>query len=309
MIRIPAGSFLMGSDSFYPEEGPVHEVHLQEFELDEHPVTNEQFAEFVDATGYVTVAERPIDPADYPGIDVAAYTPGGMVFTGTSGPVDLTDWRAWWAWGEAASWRRPFGLDSSIEGKERHPVVQVSFEDAAAYAEWAGKRLPTEAEWEYAARGGNPSDWTFAWGNETRLDGRLMANNWQGRFPFLNTGADGWAGTSPVGTFPPNGYGLVDMIGNVWEWTTTYYSERHKVDGAADPHAGHAHHDHAGHVACGPEDSRRRSMEPGSPIPRRALKGGSHLCAPEYCLRYRPAARSPQADDTATTHIGFRTAR
>ncbi len=314
MIRIPAGTFLMGSNAFYPEEGPVHEVRVVEFELDPHPVTNAQFAAFVEATGYVTVAERPIDPADYPGIDVSGYSPGGMVFTGTPGPVDLSDWRAWWAWGEGACWRRPFGLDSTIKDKEQHPVVQVSFEDAAAYAEWAGARLPTEAEWEYAARGGNPSDWPFAWGAETRVDDRLMANNWQGRFPYLNTGADGWVGTSPVGTFPENGYGLVDMIGNVWEWTSTYYSERHKVEGgehAQHGHAGHDHaaHDHAGHVACGPEDSRRRSMEPGSIIARRALKGGSHLCAPEYCLRYRPPARSPQADDTATTHIGFRTAR
>jgi formylglycine-generating enzyme required for sulfatase activity len=316
MIRIPAGNFVMGSTDFYPEEGPVHEVAVDEFELDSHPVTNEQFAAFVEATGYVTVAERPIDPADYPGIDVSAYTPGGMVFTGTAGPVDLGDWRAWWAWGEGASWRRPFGIDSSLEGKERHPVVQVSFEDASAYAEWAGKRLPTEAEWEYASRGGAPSEWPFAWGSEPRLDGQLMANNWQGRFPYLNTGADGWAGTSPVGSFPPNGYGLVDMIGNVWEWTTTYYSDRHKVAGHEthehrhDHHEHHGHHgDHDAHVPCSPEHSRLASMEPGSPIARRALKGGSHLCAPEYCLRFRPPARSPQADDTSTTHIGFRTAR
>ncbi|MFC6356645.1 formylglycine-generating enzyme family protein [Luethyella okanaganae] len=368
MLRIDGGSFRMGSDAFYPEESPAHVRDVAAFLLDEHPVTNEQFAAFVAATGYVTVAERPLDPADFPGADTSGHSPGGLVFTGTSGPVDLSDWRAWWAWGPGACWRRPFGQDSTIEGRERHPVVQISFEDASAYAAWAGRRLPTEAEWEFAARGGLDGA-SYAWGDEVRVDDRIMANTWQGRFPYLNTGADGWVGTSPVKTFQPNGYGLYDCIGNVWEWTSDYYTPRHEVpvaiatapepSGRPDPliplagataGCGEA-------CACGPDGSGRStaartlgpdadaaqpgalprasdeanparppdakradakradaeraaaSAEPGSPIPRRVLKGGSHLCAPEYCLRYRPAARSPQAEDTATTHIGFRCAR
>jgi len=360
LVAVPAGDYLMGSDRFYADEGPVHRVHVEAFELDEHPVTNEQFARFVDDTGYVTLAERPLDPADFPGADPADLVPGGLVFTPSTGPVNLADWRQWWSWGAGASWRHPFGPESSIDGKERHPVVQVAYEDALAYAEWAGRRLPTEEEWEYAARGG-ADGLVYAWGDEPRLDGRLMANSWQGKFPYLNTGAEGWVGTSPVGSFPENGYGLVDMIGNVWEWTTTYYSPRHDVaasrslglhdvsGGPAEAHAhvhahdaelheqGHDHHDdhdhgpdaaHDAECACGPsgsvrplaanasatraeEDARKAaaSREPGSLTPRRTLKGGSHLCAPEYCLRYRPAARSPEAEDTSTTHIGFRLAR
>jgi len=361
MARVPAGDYLMGSDRFYADEGPVHSVHVEAFELDEHPVTNEEFALFVDATGYLTVAERPLNPADFPGADPADLIPGGLVFTPSSGPVNLADWRQWWAWGAGASWRHPFGAGSSIEGEERHPVVQVAYEDALAYAAWAGKRLPTEQEWEFAARGG-AEGLTYAWGDEPRLDGRLMANTWQGRFPYLNAGADGWVGTSPVGSFPENGYGLLDMIGNVWEWTSTYYSPRHDVapsrslgllDVSGGPseahthvhaHDSHEHHDHSEHehgtdaaahdaeCACGPggsirpqpvsadaqhpsdhdaEDAGRAaaSREPGSLTARRTLKGGSHLCAPEYCLRYRPAARSPEAEDTSTTHIGFRCAR
>ena len=332
MLQIPSGDYLMGSDRFYADEGPVHRVHVDGFELDAHPVTNEEFARFVDATGYLTVAERPLDPADFPGADPDDLVPGGLVFTPSSGPVNLADWRQWWAWGAGASWRHPFGVESSIEGRERHPVVQIAYEDARAYAEWAGKRLPSEQEWEFAARGGEEG-LTYAWGEEPRRDGRLMANTWQGRFPYLNTGADGWVGTSPVGSFPANGYGLLDMIGNVWEWTTTYYSPRHDVAAsrslglldvsAGRPAAGHTADHEAAHAteheaahdgcACGPggadASKAAASREPGSLTPRRTLKGGSHLCAPEYCLRYRPAARSPEAEDTSTTHIGFRCAR
>jgi sulfatase modifying factor 1 len=310
MISVRAGAFAMGSESFYPDEGPVRRVSVDAFEIDEHPVTNAQFAEFVAATGYRTVAERPLDPAVYPGIPTEDLQPGALVFTGSAGPVDLTDWRGWWSWAPGASWHAPRGPGSGIESAEQHPVVQVSLEDATAYAEWAGKRLPTEAEWEFASRGGSSDGLIYAWGNEVRVDDRVMANTWQGRFPYLNTGADGWRGTSPVGSFPPNGFGLFDMIGNVWEWTTTYYSARHET---TDPNAG------PDECTCSPsergstsaaDDARAAaSAEPGSAIPRRALKGGSHLCAPEYCLRYRPAARSPQADDSATTHIGFRCAR
>ncbi|WP_308467148.1 formylglycine-generating enzyme family protein [Rathayibacter soli] len=344
VVTVPGGMFLMGSESFYADEGPVHEVTVASFELDVHPVTNAQFARFVDETGYVTVAQRPLAAEDYPGVDRADLVPGGLVFTGSRGPVDLSDWRQWWSWAPGADWRHPFGPGSSIEGRERHPVVQVSFEDASAYAAWTGKRLPTEAEWEFAARAGAPAEWPYAWGAEPRVDGALMANTWQGRFPYLNTGADGWIGTSPVGSFQPNANGLVDMIGNVWEWTSTYYAPRHDVPvgrvlGLTDVSVANAANaatsatDATGEAAlaasgscgdgcaCGPDaaslartgvdeqQARARSAEPGSAIPRRALKGGSHLCAPEYCLRYRPAARSPQADDSATTHIGFRCAR
>ncbi|MBT2516698.1 formylglycine-generating enzyme family protein [Streptomyces sp. ISL-90] len=296
-VRIHGGAFRMGSSEFYPDETPVHERAVEPFEIDVHPVTNEQFAAFIDATAYVTVAERPLDPADFPGADPAALVPGGLVFTPTDGPVDLRDWRQWWRWGAGASWRHPFGPGSSIDEKPTHPVVQVSFADASAYAAWAGKRLPTEAEFEFAARGGLDGA-RFAWGDEERPGGRLMVNQWQGSFPYRNTGAEGWVGTSPVMTFPANGYGLFDVVGNVWEWTTDFYAPRHEV---------------AGQVAVDPEARENlltaASAEPGSRIPRRVLKGGSHLCSPEYCLRYRPAARSPQADDTATTHIGFRCVR
>ncbi|MEF2978819.1 formylglycine-generating enzyme family protein [Subtercola sp. YIM 133946] len=318
-VTIPGGTFLMGSNEFYPEEGPVHEVTVGAFELDRHPVTVAQFRRFVEATGYVTVAERPLDPADFPGADSADLVPGGLVFVPSAGPVALDDWRQWWAWGAGANWREPFGAGARPAGwaerLDEHPVTQVSFEDASAYAAWAGRRLPTEEEWEFAARGGSTRQTTYAWGDEVRPGGRVMADTWQGRFPYANTGADGWRGTAAVGSFPPNGYGLVDMIGNVWEWTSSYYTARHEAGahGEAAWASGASHPAEAAGCACGcsPSDAGRAaaSAEPGSSIPRRALKGGSHLCAPEYCLRYRPAARSPQADDTATTHIGFRCAR
>lgn len=287
----------MGSAEFYGDEGPVHEREIAPFELDLHPVTNEEFAAFVSATGYHTIAERELDPADFPGTDPADLVPGSMVFTSTTGPVDLGDWRQWWRWEPGAHWRQPFGRGSSIDGRLRHPVVHVSFADASAYAEWAGKRLPTEAEWEWAARGGLVGT-RYAWGDEPRPDGVLMANTWQGAFPYRNTGAEGWVGTSPVGTFAANGYGLLDMIGNTWEWTTDFYAPRHVPPGVrgVDPGA------RSNLLA-------EASTDQGSQVPRRALKGGSHLCAPEYCLRYRPAARSPQSEDSATTHIGFRCAR
>ena len=285
LIDLPGGDFQMGSTSFYPEEAPIHPVTVGPFAIERHPVTNAAFAEFVAATGYVTVAERPMDPALYPGVAEEDLLPGALVFRPTAGPVNLSDWRQWWDWAPGANWRSPYGVGSDIAGREDHPVVQVAYTDAAAYAAWAGRRLPTEAQWEYAARAGSTT--TYAWGEEPTLDGNLMANTWQGRFPFRNDGALNWVGTSPVGTFPPNGFGLIDMIGNVWEWTTTTYSAR-----------GHTPDAPAG--ACCPP--------PADPDPTviQALKGGSHLCAPEYCLRYRPAARSPQSQDSSTTHIGFR---
>jgi formylglycine-generating enzyme required for sulfatase activity len=286
LVDLPAGSFRMGSTRFYPEEAPVHTATVEAFAIERHPVTNAQYAEFVADTGHLTVAERPLDPALYPGVAAEDLAPGALVFRPTEGPVDLRDWRQWWDWAPGASWRHPFGPDSGIADRMDHPVVQVAYTDAAAYAHWAGRRLPTEAEWEYAARGGATT--TYAWGDDVAPDGRLMANTWQGQFPYHNDGALGWAGTSPVGAFPPNGFGLLDMIGNVWEWTTTRYS---------------THHLGAEKGCCTP--SSPHSWTP-DPTVNQTLKGGSHLCAPEYCVRYRPAARSSQSQDSATTHIGFR---
>ena len=283
MRAIDGGTFLMGSDEFYAEEGPVHEASVSPFLIDEAPVTTRQFASFVAETGYLTTAERELPAADFPELGAGERRPGSLAFRPTDGPVSLLDWRQWWTWITGANWRRPFG-ETGPDAADDHPVVQVSFDDATAYAAWAGARLPTEAEWEFAARGGHDG-WRFAWGDEPRPGGRLMANTWQGAFPYQNAGADGWRGTSPVGSFAPNGFGLVDMIGNVWEWTTSPYAQRHTT----------------GETSC--------CAVGGSGDERRVLKGGSHLCAPEYCLRYRPAARSPQSDDTSTTHIGFRCVR
>ena len=291
LVDLPGGPFQMGSVGFYPEEAPVHTATVDAFAIERHPVTNAQFAAFVADTGYITVAERPLDPALYPGVAEADLLPGALIFRPTAGPVNLADWRQWWDWAPGANWRAPFGAGSDIAGKDDHPVVQVAYPDAGAYAAWAGRRLPTEAEFEYAAGAGGTTP--YAWGEEPTVDGQLMANTWQGRFPYRNDGAQGagserWVGTSPVGTFPANAFGLVDMIGNVWEWTTTKYSER----GHASPGAPAK--------SCCPT-----SAEP-DPSVIQALKGGSHLCAPEYCHRFRPAARSPQSQDSSTTHIGFR---
>ena len=298
MARIPPGEFLMGSEDFYREEAPIHRVRVDGFGIDRHPVTNAQFAKFVEETGYVTVAERPLDPADYPGVDEELLVPGSLVFTQTAGPVPLGDPRHWWAYVPGAHWRRPLGPGADTAELEDHPVVQVSYEDAEAYARWAGCSLPTEAEWEYAARGGEEGA-AFTWGDEDRQETEPMANTWQGAFPWQNSLVDGWLRTSPVGSFPPNGYGLSDMAGNVWEWTSDWFQARHEPD--------------PDRPCCTPENprggGREGSFDPAQPqirIPRKVVKGGSHLCSPSYCLRYRPAARSPEMIDTATTHIGFR---
>jgi formylglycine-generating enzyme required for sulfatase activity len=291
LIDLPGGDFRMGSTAFYPEEAPVHTATVSAIAVERHPVTNAQYARFVADTGYVTVAERPLDPESYPGVAEADLMPGALVFRPTDGPVDLRDWRQWWDWAPGASWRRPFGPGSTVDDRSDHPVVQISYVDATAYAQWAGRRLPTETEWEYAAQGGVST--TYAWGDDVTADGRLMANTWQGRFPYRNDGALGWVGTSPVGTFPANGFGLLDMIGNVWEWTSTRYSMRHRARRPGDEDTTEA-------TGCCPQ-----ARDP-DPTVNQTLKGGSHLCAPEYCHRYRPAARSSQSQDSATTHIGFR---
>jgi sulfatase modifying factor 1 len=285
MRWVPGGAFAMGSNAFYPEERPVRPAEVEGFWIDRHPVTVAQFARFVGETGYVTVAERPLDPADYPDADPAALVPGSLVFHKTPGPVDLGDVRTWWRYVPGAFWRAPEGPGSTAAGRQRHPVTHVAYEDAAAYARWAGKELPTEVEWERAARGGLEGK-VFAWGDELAPHGRLMANTWQGEFPWQNHRTDGYEGTSPVAAFDPNGYGLYDMTGNVWEWTADHW-------GTANGHGGE-------HACCAP------GVLPGETIARRVIKGGSHLCAPNYCLRFRPAARQGEAVDTSTTHIGFR---
>ncbi len=294
MVLLDGGVFRMGSDEFYPDETPVHHREVARFRIDRYAVTNEQYRAFVDDTGYVTVAERELDSAAFPGSDPADLLPGAMVFTPTAGPVDLLDWRAWWRWEPGAHWRRPTGPGSSIDERLRHPVVHIAFEDAEAYAAWAGLRLPAEAEHEYAARGGLDGR-RFEWGDEPYPGGVPRANSWLGRFPYQNLGV---GGTAPVGSYPPNGYGLYDMTGNVWEWTTDYYMPWHLPPSAS------------------PTDAEGResllavaSAEEGFPAtPRRVLKGGSHLCSPDYCLRFRPAARSAQAEDTGMSHVGFRCA-
>jgi formylglycine-generating enzyme required for sulfatase activity len=285
MQYIAGGSFLMGSEEFYPEEAPVHEVSVGPFWIDAYEVTNAEFARFVDETSYVTVAERAPNAADYPGVPNEALVPGSLVFHRTSGPVDLKDWSQWWLYMPGAHWRHPEGPNSTIADRLDHPVVHIAYEDAEAYATWAGKSLPTEAEWEFAARGGLQGA-RFVWGDEMYPNGKPAANTWQGEFPWQNLLTDGYERTSPVGAFPPNGYGLFDMAGNVWEWTSDWYSTKHASNG-----------------------ERSCCYDPGQPqlhIPRKVVKGGSHLCAPSYCLRFRPAARSPQMVDTGMSHLGFR---
>lgn len=299
MVRIPGGTFLMGSDVHYPEEAPAHLVSVSSFWMDETAVTNAEFAAFVAQTGYQTLAERPPDPALYPNADPAMLAPGGLVFRKQRRSVDLRDFRNWWSYSPGACWKHPEGPGSSITGRENHPVVQIAYEDALAYAKWAGKTLPSEAEWEFAARGGLEAA-EFAWGNELTPQGRHLANTWQGEFPWQNLRQDGFEGTAPVKSFPANGYGLFEMTGNVWEWTTDWYRDRHKQP---NPHK----------TCCAPVNPRGPSVEhsfdpcmPKVRIPRKVIKGGSFLCAPNYCRRYRPAARYPQMIDTATCHIGFR---
>ena len=298
MVLISGGTFVMGSDRHYPEEAPAHRVRVSSFWIDRTPVTNREFRKFVNATGHVTLAELPPDLKDYPNALPHMLKPASLVFTLPDHPVDLRVWTQWWTFKFGANWRRPFGPRSSLSGLNEHPVVHVAYRDAEAYARWAGKELPTEAEFEFAARGGL-NDAEFAWGDELTPGGRQMANTWQGMFPSENLGLDGYQHTSPVTAFPANGYGVHDMIGNVWEWTSDWYSDRHEADAAK--------------ACCVPENPRggpeAASYDPALPnivIPRKVLKGGSHLCAPNYCRRYRPAARHAEPVDTSTNHVGFR---
>jgi len=296
MVWIPGGAFRMGSDRHYPEEAPVHNVSVDGFWMDTHTVTNEEFRRFVDATGHVTLAERPPNPADYPGAKPEMLMPASVVFQKPRKPVDLGNEFNWWGYVAGANWRNPEGPGSSLRKKARHPVVQVGYEDAEAYAKWAGKELPTEAEWEFAARG-DLDGAEFVWGDDIAPGGKLMANTWQGEFPWQNLATDGVAGTAPVGSYPPNGFGLYDMAGNVWQWTTDWYQEHGKVQKSC----------------CTPRNprggARDASIDPRMGdvrIPRKVTKGGSYLCAPNYCRRYRPAARMAQPTDTAICHLGFR---
>lgn len=297
MVWIPGGAFRMGSDNHYPEERPAHVEVVDGFWIDRFPVTNERFRRFVEDTGYVTLAERVPDPRDYPGVPESVLRAGSLVFVKPASPVDLTNYRAWWRYVEGANWRRPAGPGSTIDGLEHHPVVHVAFEDAQAYARWQGKELPTEAEWERAARGGLDGA-PFAWGTDFMPDHQYMANTWQGTFPHENQALDGYEGTSPVGAFPPNAFGLYDMIGNVWEWTSDWYSPNHvRASGkrCCTPRRG-----------SGNSDRQPGSLDFGGRFPAKVVKGGSFLCAPNYCRRYRPAARAPEPIDTSACHLGFR---
>jgi formylglycine-generating enzyme required for sulfatase activity len=298
MAWIADGTFQMGSSDFYPEERPVHHVSLDGFWIDKHPVTNLDFQRFVEKTGYVTIAERSPNPADYPGIDPSVLVPGSLVFHRPQHRVDLRNPSHWWTYVPGASWKHPEGPASTVDDRATHPVVHIAYEDAAAYADSAGKSLPTEAEWEFAARGGLEGA-KYVWGDEFALNGQMMANTWQGEFPWQNLKSDGYEGTSPVGIFPSNGYGLFDMAGNVWEWTSDFFALRQPQEPSRP--------------CCAPHNPRVDSLVqnleftlPDAHIPRKVVKGGSHLCAPNYCLRYRPAARQSEAVETSTSHIGFR---
>jgi formylglycine-generating enzyme required for sulfatase activity len=307
MAWIPGGEFTMGSDSdlAWADEKPAHRVRVAGFFMDQAEVTNAEFRRFVEATGYVTTAERPPDlneimkqlPPGTPPPPAEKLVPGSMVFRMTSGPVNTRDFSQWWHWTPGANWKHPEGPDSSIAGREQHPVVHVSWDDAVAYARWAGKRLPTEAEWEFAARGGLDNK-PYVWGDaRPGADGRWQCNIWQGEFPYRNTAEDGFERTAPVRSFPPNGYGLYDMAGNVWEWCADWYDRDLHKRRAGKPLVINP---------TGPD----KTYDPMHPFePRRVQKGGSFLCNDSYCSRYRPSARHGCSPDTGMSHVGFRCVR
>lgn len=287
MRLVHGGPFEMGSENFYADERPIRSAVVGDFWIDETPVTNAQFGRFVRETGHVTIAEIAPDPGDYAGMDPMLAVPGSAVFAPPSCAVDLTNGASWWQWAPGANWSRPTGPASNLTGLARHPAVHIGFDDARAYAHWAGKQLPSEAEWEYAARGGLVGA-DYAWGDALHPDGRRLAKTWDGRFPWDNRAPPGLERTSPVKSYPANGFGLYDMIGNVWEWTTELYDRPDAADEEAP-------------ACCGTDGAT-----PDRAAVRRVLKGGSHLCSPDYCQRYRPAARWPQPVDTTTSHVGFR---
>lgn len=285
-VLVPGGVTTIGSEDAYPEERPVRRVEVPDLWVDEHPVTNAEFRRFVADTGHVTLAELP--PPPVPGEHLDDLAPGSLVFTPPAGPVPLDDWRRWWAWVPGADWRHPAGPGSSLNGRDKHPVVHVAHADALAYAAWAGKRLATEAEWEHAAQAGATT--TYPWGEELEPRGRPMANTFRGDFPWRHDDPRG-AGTTPVGSYRPNAFGLVDMIGNIWEWTSSPWTDDH---GPA------------------PLSLVASCCAPSGPAPEEArgvTKGGSHLCAPSYCRRYRASARQGQALVSSTGHLGFRCVR
>ncbi|GAB4017905.1 formylglycine-generating enzyme family protein [Spirosoma koreense] len=291
MAWIPGGTFLMGADEF-PDARPMHSVTVKGFWMDEHEVTNAEFARFVAATGYKTVAERPLNPADYPGVPVAQLVPGSAVFTPPAQKVSLANPLQWWEYVKGASWQHPKGPKSSIQGRENEPVVHVSYDDALAYAKWAGKRLPTEAEWEFAAQGGKGNR-TYYWGNELKPSGKWVANIYQGSFPDRNTSEDGFAGAAPVKSFSANPYGLYDMDGNVWEWCQDFYRPDYYMKSAKDN-------------PQGPADSYDPD-EPGAV--KRVQRGGSFLCSDEYCIRYKAGSRGKGEVSSGSNNLGFRCVR
>jgi formylglycine-generating enzyme len=306
MVWIPGGEFSMGcadprdlphgGPDGMPDARPLHKVSVDGFWMDRVEVTNRQYAAFVKATGYVTVAELTPTAAEFPGAPPENLVAGSTVFSPPTQAVPLDNHYRWWGYVKGASWRHPEGPQSSIDGREDYPVIHIAYEDAEAFARWAGKRLPTETEWEFAARGGLAGK-PYAWGDELQPGGKWMANTWQGRFPLKDTGEDGFAGVAPVGKFPPNGYGLFDMAGNVWEWCSDWYRPDGYAECAASADAG---------VARNPQGPAS-SFDPAEPRePKRVHRGGSFLCTEEYCTRYMVGARGKGEVKTASNHLGFR---